>query len=151
MIQYFKNLFFTDTGKDTSVVFIGTLVNIITGGLFFILVPRILGPGDYGLFSTIVATGLMAASVANFGIDAGIFRFARKDSDQADEIFSLALKSYIISGILVGVFGVLFSSTLANYLDHPEITQFLRIAFASTIFILLTNFFVAALQSRENF
>jgi len=151
MIQYFKNLFFTDTGKDTSIVFIGTLVNIIAGGLFFILAPRILGPGDYGLFSTIVATGLMAAAVANFGIDAGIFRFVRKDSDQTDAIFSLALKSYIISGILVGVFGVLLSSILANYLGHPEITQLLRIAFASTIFILLTNFFVAALQSKREF
>ena len=151
MIQYFKSLFFTDTGKDTSIVFIGTLINVTAGGLFFILVPRILGPSDYGLFSTIVATGLMAATIANFGIDTGILRFTHKDSDQSNAIFSLALKSYLLSGLLIGVFGVLLAPILANYLNHPEIMQLLRIAFASIIFLLLTNFFVAGLQSKKEF
>src|SRR4030043_459203 len=81
MIQYLKGLFFTETGKDTSIVFVGTLINLICGG----------------------------------------------------------------------VVCVLFSQILANYLGHPEITQLLRVAFATTIFVLLTNFFVAALQSKREF
>ena len=37
MFEDFKKLFFTDTGKDTSIIFLGTLVNVVIGGLFFLL------------------------------------------------------------------------------------------------------------------
>ena len=77
MIKNLINLSFTQTGKDTGIVFLGTLINVIIGGLFFILAPRILGPADYGLFSVVLATGLMAFNFANFGIDTGILRFIK--------------------------------------------------------------------------
>ena len=80
MFSLIKNLILTDTGKDAVIVSIGTFINIVAGGLFFILTPRILGPEDYGLFSTVIATGLMAASIANFGIDTGILKFAKLGS-----------------------------------------------------------------------
>jgi len=87
MIQYFKNLLLSDTGKDTGIVLAGTLINVIVGGLFFILAPRILGPADYGLFATVVATGLMAAAIANFGIDTGILRFAKETGNNSIKFF----------------------------------------------------------------
>lgn len=151
MISSFKNLLFTGTGKDTTIVFVGTLVNVIIGGLFFILAPRILGPADYGLFSTVVATGIMVASIANFGLDTGILRFAKKDSDQLNKVLSLAFKSYLIFGLTTAILGIFVSRPLANFLGQPNITQLLQIAFVGTIFILLSNFFVAALQAKQEF
>lgn len=149
MFRQIRELFFTRTGKDTTVVFIGTLINVLTGAVFFILVPRILGPTNYGLFSTVIATGLMAVTIANFGIDTGILRFAK--GDKLNTIFTLALKSYLVGGFLVSVFGLLFSDLIANFLNSPNISGLLKIAFISTIFLLLTNFFVAALQARGEF
>src|SRR3989304_6633383 len=107
MFSLIKNLILTDTGKDTVIVSIGTFINIVAGGLFFIIAPRILGPEDYGLFSTVVATGLMAASIANFGIDTGILKFAKGNREQFNKILSLAFKSYIILGVSVALIGVL--------------------------------------------
>src|SRR3989344_5819251 len=151
MFSYLKSSFYTATGKDTSIVFIGTLINIIAGGLFFVFVPRILGPSDYGLFSTVIATGLMAASIANFGMDTGILRFVSQNQRNINPILSLAIKSYLFSGLTTGIVGFLLAPKLAVFLNHPEITQLLRIAFAGTIFILLTNFFISALQAKKQF
>src|SRR3990167_3314302 len=106
MRSYIKTLLLTQTGKDTSVVFIGTLINIILGGLFFIFAPRILGPQNYGLFSVVIATGLMAVNLANFGMDTGILRFINKDNNSNDRILKLAFKSYVVIGIAVLILGI---------------------------------------------
>lgn len=150
MISQLKGLIFTETGKDTSIVFLGTLTNIILGGLFFIFVPRILDPADYGLFSTIISTGLMAAAVANFGLDTGILRFA-PEKGLLNRVLSLALKTYLILGIVTAIIGFIIAPMLADFLNQPQIENLLRIAFSGTIFILLTNFFVAALQAKGEF
>src|SRR3989344_4693428 len=151
MFSLIKNLILTDTGKDAVIVSIGTFINIVAGGLFFILTPRILGPEDYGLFSTVIATGLMAASIANFGIDTGILKFAKLGSSDFNKILSLAFKSYIFLGFLVTLIGIIFAHFLASFLDQPQITALLRIAFFGNMFILLTNFYVASLQARHQF
>ena len=183
MRSYIKTLLLTQTGKDTSVVFIGTLINIIIGGLFFIFAPRILGPQNYGLFSVVIATGLMAVNLANFGIDTGILRFIpsektlafmlgmrvnprseeerteaerigesiKKDREYSEKILKLAFKSYVVIGIAVLILGIVISNPLANVLGAPQISNLLKIAFSATVFTLLSNFFVAALQSKKDF
>jgi len=151
MIQSFKDLLLTDTGKDTSIVFAGTLVNVIVGGLFFILAPRILGPSDFGIFSTVVATGVVAVRLSSLGVETGILKFAHRSSNQQNAILSIALKSYLFFGLIIAVIGFFIAPILSAILGHPEITLFLRIAFGATVFFHLTNLFVAGLQARQEF
>src|SRR3989338_9891948 len=143
------NLLYTQTIKDTVVVFAGALVNVIAGGLFFILAPRILGPSDFGLFSTVIATGMLATNIANFGIDTGILRFAK--GEDFNKILSIALKSYLFLGFFIGILGASISPLIASFLNQSELTNLFRIAFAAIIFLLLTNFFVAGLQAKKEF
>lgn len=147
MFKSLLSLIYTDTGKDTSIVFIGTLINIIIGGLFFIIVPRVLGPSEYGLFSTIIATALMVTSIANFGLDSGILRFAKSDP----AVIPLAFKAYIYLGAAAAILGLILSPTISVLLNHPEITGLLQIALSCTVFLLLSNFFIAALQTKSQF
>src|SRR3990167_4047123 len=149
MRHILENLLYTQTSKDTAVVFAGTLVNVIAGVLFFILAPRILGPSDFGLFSTVIATGMLATNIANFGIDTGILRFAK--GEDFNNILSIALKSYLFLGFFIGILGVLISPLIASFLNQSELANLLRIAFAAIIFLLLTNFFVAGLQAKKEF
>src|SRR3990167_10653734 len=152
MIKNLINLSFTQTGKDTGIVFLGTLINVIIGGLFFILAPRILGPADYGLFSVVLATGLMAFNFANFGIDTGILRFVKPDQGETNQKYlKLAFKAYFVIGLLILFLGYLFSPAIARLLNAPQTENLLRIAFGATIFSLLGNFFVAALQTQKQF
>lgn len=152
MIKSLKNLLITDTGKDTSIVFVGTLVNVIAGGLFFILAPRILGPADYGLFSIILATGLMVLNFANFGIDTGILKFIKPDQKETNQKYlKLAFNAYLIIGLLIFFLGYIFSPALAQILNAPQTENLLRIALGATIFSLLGNFFIAVLQTQKQF
>lgn len=124
---------------------------MVVGGLFFILTPRLLGAVNYGLFSTVVAIGLLTASVANFGIDTGILKFAKQDDEKSQKVFSLAFKLYLVFGITTSILGIFLASTISRLLNHPELSHLLQIAFSSTIFLLLTNFFVSSLQSQKQF
>lgn len=151
MQNILKNIFYTTTAKDTAVVLVGTTINIFAGGLFFILAPRILGPADFGIFSTIIATGILAVNIANYGLDTVILRFAKKGSDDFNKVLSFAFKAYIISGILTAIIGVIFSVNISRVLNHPELTGLLQIAFVSSIFLLLNNFYTSALQAKGEF
>lgn len=151
MIKKILSLIHTDTGRDSAIVFTGTVANIVAGGIFFILAPRLLGPADYGIFATIVATGMMAGAIANFGIDTGILRFAPKRPQEFNAVLTLALKYYIAFGLAAAGVGFFIAPALAEFLGQSHISQFLRIAFIGTIFILLTNFFVASLQAKGEF
>lgn len=147
MLKRLKGLFLTDTGKDTSIVFAGTLINVVAGGLFFIFIPRLLGPADYGLFSVVISTCLMVAAIANFGLDTGILRFAKKEN----ALLGFALKSYLLLGLATAVLGFIAAPYIAQLLGYMEVTPLLRIGFIGVIFILLTNFFVSALQAKGEF
>ena len=152
MLVQLKELLLTGTGRDTAVVFTGTLINVILGGLFFILTPRILGPEAYGLFSVVLATGLMAVNFANFGIDTGILRFIKPNQKEAnDKILKLALKAYVAIGLLIFILGFFLSRPIAHTLGVSAVVDLLKISFAGAIFILLSNFFIATLQSRKQF
>lgn len=146
-----KNILFSDTSKDTTIVFLGTGTNVFLAGLFVIVVPRILGPSDYGIFSTVVATGIMAANIANFGIDSGILKFVTPKSPNREIYLSLAFRSYVILGLTTAIIGLTFAPLLAQVLNHSEISNFLRLAFVSVILVLITNFFVASLQAQKDF
>ena len=140
-------LVYTSTGKDTTVVFLGTLINVLVGGMFFVFVPRFLGPTDYGLLSTVIATALMVTSIANFGIDSGILRFAKTDPT----VIPLAFKTYSVLGFTAALIGFFLAPHLAKFLNHPQISQLLQIGFFGTILLLLSNFFTASLQAKSEF
>lgn len=142
-----SGLIATETGKDTAVVFAGTLINIIFGGLFFIFVPRLLGPADYGIFTIVISTCLMFASIANFGLDTGILKFARQNRS----ILGFTFKIYLALGTLTAVVGSIISPLIANLTGYPQISTLLQIGFLGVVFLLLSNFYIAALQSGEKF
>ena len=150
MKRIIENLFYTETGKDTIIVFLATGINIFIDGLFFVFAPRILGPSDFGIFATIVATGILATNIANFGIDSGILRFV-SGKERNNPYLALAFRAYLVLGLLTAVIGFLISPLLANLLEYSQIVPLLRIAFISVIFILFANFYIAALQARKEF
>jgi len=124
MLTYLKSLLATDTGKDTSIVVIGTIINAVIGGLFFLFAPRILdNPANFGLFATVISTGLMMAAIANFGLDTGIFKFAYKGSTETNAILSLALRTYMILGLIVAIFfgeisiALIFDKSLLDFFN----------------------------------
>lgn len=152
MLKSLLRLFVTDTGKDTAIVFVGTLINAIIGGLFFIIAPRILGPAQYGLFAVVTSTALLVSNFANFGIDTGILKFASiSDKIQMNKIIKLALEAYLVIGITVFILGFFLAQPLAAILGNDYLKPLLQIAFAGVILLLLSDFLIAVLQSQKQF
>ena len=151
MLADFKKLLFSGTGKDTYIVFLGTVINVLIGGVFFIIAPRVLGPAGYGLFSTIFATSTLVVRLSSLGIDTGILRFTSLTSKESNSFLSIAIKWYLLLGALAAIAGYIISPMITASLGQPSITGLLRIAFASTVLFHLTNLFTAGLQARREF
>ena len=151
VLKLAKTTFSSQTGKDTSIVFVTTIVNIIVGGLFFILVPRLLDTASYGIFSTVLATGIMASSIANLGIDTSLLHYVSKNTNEKNKFLSLALESYLVIALVVTFTGFFLSAQIAAFLNTPQTADLLKIAFLSTTLLLLVNFYTASLQSQGKF
>lgn len=151
MISEIKKLAVTETGKDTFIVFWGTVINIILGGSFFILAPRFLGPSNYGLFAAVYATSVFTVRLTSLGIDTGILRFTNKVSQKSSDFLSIAFKWYLVLGIAAAIFGFIISPRLAQLLGQPQIATLLKIAFISTILFHITNLLTSALQAKREF
>ncbi len=152
MLKSLLGLLYSNTGKDTVIVFVGTLINAIIGGLFFIIAPRLLGPAQYGLFAVVTSTALLVANLANFGIDTGILKFTDLSNKiQTNKILRLALEAYLIIGIAVFVLGFFLSHPISRMLDNESLAPLLQIGFAGVVLFLLADFFIAVLQSQKKF
>lgn len=144
--------YFSAQNKDTLVVLVGTVVNALVGGIFFIIAPRMIGPENYGLFAVVIATAILIVNFANLGIDSGILRFSSEGAGvKSKKILKLALEIYLAIGILALVIGFILSPQIAQFFGQAELSDLFKIAFSSVIFFLLTNFFVATLQARKEF
>lgn len=151
MLSELRQLTLSETGKDTIIVFWGTVINVVIGGIFFIVAPRLLGPSSYGLFATVYATSLITVRLTSLGIETGILRFTNNFSKESNEFISIALKWYLFLGLLAAVIGYFISPKLASLLGQPQILTLLRVAFASTILFHLTNLFTSGLQAKREF
>lgn len=75
--------------------------------------------GNYGLASELLAYIALLQVVLTFGMETGFFRFASKDKDRADVIFSTALISLGATSLSFLLLIVLFSGQLSTFTQHP--------------------------------
>jgi O-antigen/teichoic acid export membrane protein len=140
------------TARDTTVVFASTIANALLGGLFFIIAPRILGPADYGLFATVASTAILISNIAHLGIDTGVLRFASTaNKERRQGTLKLAFNAYSAIGIAAIFLGFIFTPFLTGFLGNENLTPLFRMAFATIILILFSDFFISALQSKKDF
>ena len=144
--------YFQAQNKNALIVLVGTVINALVGGIFFIAAPRMIGPENYGLFAVVISTAILIVNFANLGIDSGILRFVGEgDYAKSKKILKLALEIYLAIGIITLILGFLLSAQIAQFFGRGELTDLFKIAFSAVIFFLLTNFFIAALQARKEF
>ncbi len=87
-----------------------------------ILLARILGPAEYGMF----AVGAIVVGIATFFADASIGSALVQRKQINDEIISFISTWQLFAGLLVTVILLVFAPQIAAFLTHPEATQQLR-------------------------
>lgn len=111
--------------KDTAIYglssIVGRFLNYLLVPLYTYYMPR--ESGDYGVSVNMYAYTALALVILTFGMETTLFRFANKEGEDADTVFTTALA--VVGGLsalfLALVFGLIspISGTL-GYAAHPE-------------------------------
>ena len=111
--------------KDTAIYglssIVGRFLNYLLVPLYTNCMPK--ESGDYGVSVNIYAYTALALVVLTFGMETTLFRFANKDGEKPDTVFSTAMVVIgVLSAIfLLAIFGFITPvSKFLGYADHHE-------------------------------
>ncbi|MBO4214727.1 MAG: lipopolysaccharide biosynthesis protein [Bacteroidaceae bacterium] len=111
--------------KDTAIYgmssIVGRFLNYLLVPLYTNYMPK--ESGDYGVSVNIYAYTALALAILTFGMETTLFRFANKEGEKPDTVFSTAITVVsVLSAIFLGsVFGFITPiSESLGYAEHPE-------------------------------
>jgi O-antigen/teichoic acid export membrane protein len=100
---------------------IGRLIN-------FLLVPlyiKLFTPDDYGVLSTYYAVAGFAIVVLMYGMETAFFNFSREE--KPEKVFATGQISLLVTTGILMLLGLTCQQGIANFLEHPDQTAFVRI------------------------
>lgn len=113
--------------KDTAIYgvssIVGRFLNYLLVPLYTHYMPK--ESGDYGVSVNIYAYSALVLVVLTFGMETTLFRFANKDDEKPDSVFSMAM---VVVGVLCAVFMALvfgFITPISNYLGYADHHEYL--------------------------
>jgi len=100
---------------------LGRLIN-------FLLVPlyiNLFTPNDYGVLSTYYAVVGFAIVVLMYGMETAFFNFSREE--KPEKVFATAQISLLVTTGILMFLGLTCQQGIANFLEHPDQTAYVRI------------------------
>ena len=111
--------------KDTAIYgmssIVGRFLNYLLVPLYTNYMPK--ESGDYGVSVNIYAYTALALAILTFGMETTLFRFANKEGEKPDTVFSTAITVVSVLSVLFlgSVFGFITPiSESLGYAEHPE-------------------------------
>ena len=111
--------------KDTAIYgmssIVGRFLNYLLVPLYTNYMPK--DSGDYGVSVNIYAYTALALAILTFGMETTLFRFANKEGEKPDTVFTTAITvvSVLSAIFLASIFGFITPiSESLGYADHPE-------------------------------
>ena len=104
---------------QTAIYGLSSIVARVINFFFVPLYTRMLTTGNYGLASELLAYIALLQVVLTFGMETGFFRFASKEKDRAEIIFSTALLSLGATSLSFVLVILLFSGQISAFTEHP--------------------------------
>jgi O-antigen/teichoic acid export membrane protein len=100
---------------------LGRLIN-------FLLVPlyiKLFTPDDYGVLSTYYAVAGFAIVVLMYGMETAFFNFSR--DEKPEKVFATGQISLLVTTGVLMLVGLTCQQGIANFLEHPDQTEYVRI------------------------
>ncbi len=113
------------TVNVASYILFGRILTFAMIGIALILVTRILGPTQYGIYTLAVAFAGIFGSIGYFGVGTALNKFIaeykeKKDKDEISTIFSNALFLVIITGVILTAISFFLSNFISGYIFHTS-------------------------------
>lgn len=124
----------------------GLSIGIGLGGM--ILLTRLIGPGNYGIYAGSVALLFFASEVGRMGVDVYL---VRREGEVSDEIYHQAFSLLLLSGLGLCTIGFLSAPLLSYWIDDPHFIISLQVMLLGMPLILLCVPATARLERALDF
>jgi len=106
--------------KETAIYGVSSILGKFLNWLLVPLYTYVLeSSADYGVVTNLYSWTALLLVVLTYGMETGYFRFANKNKENADQVYSTTLVSVGTTSLLFALFCVLFSQQIANFLGYP--------------------------------
>lgn len=106
--------------KETAIYGVSSILGKFLNWLLVPLYTYVLeSSADYGVVTNLYSWTALLLVVLTYGMETGYFRFANKNKENADQVYSTTLVSVGSTSLLFALFCVFFSQQIANFLGYP--------------------------------
>lgn len=148
------SLFKTATIRESVITSSATFLTAGLGAIFYLLVAKLTGPREYGLFSLSLQIMLALAPLADAGTGTVLVRFVGQHSENEKYLpyASIALRLKLVFSTLCFLILTIFSKPIAvNILNQPDIWPLLPFSGLGIMALVLMSFTTSTLQGLQKF
>jgi O-antigen/teichoic acid export membrane protein len=124
--------------KDTAIYGISSILGKFLNWLLVPLYTHVLASSaDYGIVTNLYSWTALLLVILTYGMETGFFRFANKDDNNPDLVYSTSMIAVGITSLIFAVWCVLFAPQISTWLDygtHPEYIWMLGLSVAMDAF-----------------
>lgn len=151
-----KEILKTATFRQSSITFSATVLNGALGALFYMVVARILGPVEFGLFTVSIVILTLISDISDIGTSTGLVRFVSQNlainKEKAFKFLKLSLEIKFIAWVISATLIFLFSQTVAVNIFHNTALIFpLKLVAIGAGGALLFSFATSSLQAFQKY
>ncbi len=147
-------IFQTQTWRQSAITVVSTFLSSGLGAVYYLLLARLLGPAQYGLFSLVIATIGVVFPVADLGLGQSLVRFvgANKTDRKYFPFVNLALKTKLVSGAMSLIIFLGLSSFIARFIfQQPALISLLPWVGLGVLGQVLFSLTIAIFQGTQRF
>ena len=101
---------------------IGKFLNWLLVPLYTFVLAR---QADYGIVTNLYAWTALLLVILTYGMETGFFRFASKEGQKPNVVYTTALTSLFVTSFLFALLCCVFKQPIADWLQYPEHTDFI--------------------------
>jgi stage V sporulation protein B len=132
----------------------GLVISTVISAVGTIVIARLLGPENMGLYAIALAAPTLIATFRDWGVTTAMIKYSAEANSENDvakirSVFVSGLSFEIIVGIALSVVSLILSQFLADVYGRPAIVQLIQIASLSILTGALVNTASAAFTGME--
>lgn len=113
--------------KDTAIYGVSSILGKFLNWLLVPFYTYVLAsPADYGVVTNLYSWTALLLVVLTYGMETGFFRFANKNKEKSDEVYSTTLLSVGGTSLIFALFCIFFSQQIANSLGYEQYPEYIR-------------------------
>lgn len=137
--DYLKSMITSATAKNSLWLIASNFFNAFLSVIVIVIVSRQLGPQQFGVVAIFNAIWLTIVTVTDLGLGTSAIKFISKylvhSPRRANRYMRVIFELELLCGLVIGVFGVLFSSQIAALLGGAHLNQAVRYGFLAGLFV----------------